>query len=96
VTSVRDEGRQVFRELLPGLLPDGEEDLTRGGFGGELAELSFDSVFGRLWTREGLAIANDEPGLAAVEPRPYCSGDPTGRADQPPVGVMAFTQNRFG
>lgn len=64
----------MFRELLPGLLPDGEEDLTRGGFGGELAELSFDSVFGRLWTREGLAIANDEPGLAAVEPRPLLFG----------------------
>lgn len=34
LTSVRDEGLQVFRELLPGLLPDREEDLTRGEFGG--------------------------------------------------------------
>ena len=54
MTSVRDDGLRVFRELLPGLLPDGDEDLTRGEFGSELAELSFDSVFGRLWTREGL------------------------------------------
>ena len=54
MTSVRDEGLRVFRELLPGLLPDGHEDLTRGEFGGELAELSFDNVFGRLRTREGL------------------------------------------
>jgi len=54
MTSVRDEGLRVFRELLPGLLPDGDEDLTRGEFGGELAELGLDNVFGRLWTREGL------------------------------------------
>lgn len=54
MTSARDEGLQVFRELLPGVLADGDENLTRDEFGGELAELSFDNVFGRLWTREGL------------------------------------------
>ena len=51
---MRDKGLQVFRELLPGVLPDGDEDLDSSEFGGQLAELSFDSVFGRLWTREGL------------------------------------------
>lgn len=54
MTSVRDEGLRVFRELLPGLLPDADEDVARGEFGGELAELGLENVFGRLWTRESL------------------------------------------
>jgi 4-carboxymuconolactone decarboxylase len=54
MTSMRDKGLQVFRELLPGVLPDSDEDLAGGEFGGELAELGFENVFGRLWTREGL------------------------------------------
>lgn len=54
MTSMRDQGLQVFRELLPGVLPDSDEDLASGEFGGELVELSFDNIFGRLWTREGL------------------------------------------
>ena len=41
VTSMRDQGLQVFRELLPGVLPDSDENLAGGEFGGELAELGF-------------------------------------------------------
>jgi 4-carboxymuconolactone decarboxylase len=54
MTSMRDQGLQVFRDLLPGLLPDSDEDFASGEFGGELAELGLENVFGRLWTREGL------------------------------------------
>ena len=55
MTDVRETGLNVFRELMPGLLPDGEVDLGSGGFGGELFEISVENVFGRLWGREGLS-----------------------------------------
>jgi 4-carboxymuconolactone decarboxylase len=54
MTDARTEGLQVFRELLPGLIPDGAASLGDGGFAGELGELSIDNVFGSLWTRPGL------------------------------------------
>lgn len=60
MTDVRTEGLQVFRELMPGLLPEdlAPEDLANSlrdaGFAEELAELSIDHVFGSLWTRPGL------------------------------------------
>jgi 4-carboxymuconolactone decarboxylase len=50
MTNLRAEGLQVFRELLPGVLPDGDVDLG-GGFAPELIE----NVFGSLWTRDGLS-----------------------------------------
>jgi 4-carboxymuconolactone decarboxylase len=55
MTDVRQQGFQVFRELLPGLLPDGDVDVRSDSFGGELFEIAIDNVFGRLWTREGLS-----------------------------------------
>ena len=55
MTDVRETGLNVFRELLPGIAPEGDVDLPRGGFADELFEISVDSVFGRLWGREGLS-----------------------------------------
>nr|WP_090278541.1 carboxymuconolactone decarboxylase family protein [Mycolicibacterium komanii]CRL74130.1 gamma-carboxymuconolactone decarboxylase subunit like protein [Mycolicibacterium komanii] len=55
MTDVREQGLQVFRELLPGVLPDGDVELPTGAFGGEILGLAMDNVFGRLWTREGLS-----------------------------------------
>ena len=55
MTDVRQTGLNVFRELVPGLLPDGDADLHRGGFADEFLEISLDNVFGRLWGRDGLS-----------------------------------------
>ena len=54
MTNLRDEGLQVFRELLPGILPDGDVDFG-GGFAPELMDIGIENIFGRLWTREGLS-----------------------------------------
>ena len=48
------EGLEVFRELMPGIMPDDVKSLRDGGFAQELGELSLDNVFGSLWTRPGL------------------------------------------
>lgn len=55
MTEVRKQGLQAFRELLPGVLPDGDAELPTDGFGGEMLGLALDNVFGRLWTRDGLS-----------------------------------------
>lgn len=55
MTDVRETGLNVFRELLPGLIPDDATDLPRGGFADELLEIGVDNVFGRLWGRDGLS-----------------------------------------
>jgi 4-carboxymuconolactone decarboxylase len=55
MTDVREQGLQVFRELLPGALPEGEVNFRDGKFGDELLDIGIDSVFGRLWGREGLS-----------------------------------------
>ncbi|MCV7223920.1 carboxymuconolactone decarboxylase family protein [Mycolicibacterium elephantis] len=55
MTDVREQGLRVFRELLPGVLPDGDVELPQGSFGGEMLGLAMDNVFGRLWTRDGLS-----------------------------------------
>jgi len=47
MTDVREQGLQVFRELLPGAVPD--DNLRDGKFGDELLEIGIDNVFGRLW-----------------------------------------------
>jgi 4-carboxymuconolactone decarboxylase len=54
MTNLRDEGLQVFRELLPGVLADGDVDFG-GGFAPELMDIGIENIFGRLWTREGLS-----------------------------------------
>lgn len=55
MTDVRDQGLKVFRELLPGVLPDGDVEVPTDTFGGEMFGLAMDNVFGRLWTRDGLS-----------------------------------------
>jgi 4-carboxymuconolactone decarboxylase len=54
MTNLRDEGLRVFRELLPGVLPDGDIDFG-DGFAPELMDIGIESIFGKLWTREGLS-----------------------------------------
>jgi 4-carboxymuconolactone decarboxylase len=53
MTDVREQGLQVFRELLPGAVPD--DNLRDGKFADELLEIGIDNIFGRLWTRAGLS-----------------------------------------
>lgn len=55
--NLRAEGLQVFRELLPGVLPDVPDDQVDfgGGFAPELMDIGIESIFGKLWTREGLS-----------------------------------------
>jgi 4-carboxymuconolactone decarboxylase len=55
MTDVRAQGVQVFRELLPGVLPDGDINVRDGSFGDEMFEIVVDNVFGRLWARDGLS-----------------------------------------
>jgi 4-carboxymuconolactone decarboxylase len=55
MTNLRDDGLRVFRELLPGALPDGDVDFSGDGFASELMDIGVESVFGRLWTRDGLS-----------------------------------------
>ena len=55
MTDTRETGYQIFRELLPGVLPDGETFSPDGSFGDELLEIGIDHVFGRLWSRDGLS-----------------------------------------
>lgn len=58
MSNLRDEGLQVFREMLPGVLPDDlpNEQVSFGaGFASELMEIGLANVFGTLWTREGLS-----------------------------------------
>jgi 4-carboxymuconolactone decarboxylase len=54
MTDTRTEGLAVFKDLMPGLIPDQITSLRDGGFAGELGEMSLDHVFGALWTRPGL------------------------------------------
>ena len=54
MSNLRDDGLQVFREMLPGVLPDGDVDFG-GGFAPELMDIGIENIFGRLWTREGLS-----------------------------------------
>jgi 4-carboxymuconolactone decarboxylase len=54
MTDARTEGLAVFKDLLPGLIPDDLTSMRDEGFAGELGDLSLDHVFGALWTRPGL------------------------------------------
>ncbi|OIN81909.1 carboxymuconolactone decarboxylase family protein [Mycobacterium malmoense] len=47
-------GLDVFRDMMPGLIPDDVTSLRDGGVADELGDLSIDHVFGALWTRPGL------------------------------------------
>jgi 4-carboxymuconolactone decarboxylase len=48
------KGLDVFREMMPGLIPDHVTSLGDGTFADELGDLSIDHVFGALWTRPRL------------------------------------------
>lgn len=50
----RTEGLNVFRDMLPGLVPDDATTLRDGGIADELIDLGVDHVFGALWARPGL------------------------------------------
>jgi 4-carboxymuconolactone decarboxylase len=50
----RAKGLEAFRDMMPGLIPDGVTSLAEGGVAAELGELTIDHVFGALWTRPGL------------------------------------------
>ena len=54
MTDSRAEGLNVFKDMLPGLIPDDATTLRDDGIAGELLELGLDHVFGALWTRPGL------------------------------------------
>jgi 4-carboxymuconolactone decarboxylase len=51
---MRAQGLAVFKDMLPGLVPDDATSLRDDGVAGELMELGLDHVFGALWTRPGL------------------------------------------
>lgn len=48
------KGLDVFKDMMPGLIPDHVTSLRDGGVADELGDLSLDHVFGALWTRPGL------------------------------------------
>lgn len=48
------EGMDIFKEMLPGLIPEDVTTLRDGGIADELGDLAVDHVFGALWTRPGL------------------------------------------
>lgn len=54
MTESHSEGLDVFRAMMPGLIPDDVTSLADDGVAGELGELTIDHVFGALWTRPGL------------------------------------------
>ncbi len=54
MSNLREDGLEVLREMLPGVLPEGEIDFTEG-FASEFTNITLENVFGQLWTREGLS-----------------------------------------
>ncbi|WP_037176097.1 carboxymuconolactone decarboxylase family protein [Rhodococcoides fascians] len=54
-TDLRAAGLQALREALPGVIPEGDVDLRDGRLGEDLVELGLVSVWGQMWTREGLS-----------------------------------------
>ena len=52
--SARADGLAAFRELLPGLLPDGIDTFADGSFAEELGNMALDHVFATVWNRPGL------------------------------------------
>ncbi|MBX7431247.1 carboxymuconolactone decarboxylase family protein [Mycobacterium sp. Y57] len=55
MTDMRAKGLEVFGELMPGVLADGQTTLGEDGFGAELLDIGLENVFGRLWGRDGLS-----------------------------------------
>lgn len=56
MTNLRAEGLRVFRELVPGAIADDDTEVDFGdGFAPDLMDIGIESIFGRLWTRDGLS-----------------------------------------
>lgn len=56
MTNLRAEGLRVFREMVPGAIPDDDAEVDFGdGFAPDLMDIGVENIFGRLWTREGLS-----------------------------------------
>lgn len=58
MSNLRDQGLDVFREMLPGVLPENlpnDKVSFGGGFASELMEIGVEGIFGRLWARDGLS-----------------------------------------
>ncbi|MFC7675034.1 carboxymuconolactone decarboxylase family protein [Mycolicibacterium sp. GCM10028919] len=56
MTNPRADGLRVFRELLPGVIPDDDADVDfGGGFAPELMDIGVEGIFGKLWTRDGIS-----------------------------------------
>jgi 4-carboxymuconolactone decarboxylase len=54
MADTHSNGLDVFKDMMPGLIPGNVTSLRDGGFADELGDLSIDHVFGALWTRPGL------------------------------------------
>ncbi|MEU6140607.1 carboxymuconolactone decarboxylase family protein [Streptomyces sp. NPDC047081] len=52
---LRAAGWKAMRALMPGVFPEGDVDLRDGRLGEDLVDIGLTSVFGALWSREGLA-----------------------------------------
>ena len=56
MSNLRADGLGVFRELLPGVIPDDDAEVDFGhGFAPELMDIGIEGIFGRLWARDGLS-----------------------------------------
>ncbi|RFA06898.1 carboxymuconolactone decarboxylase [Subtercola boreus] len=64
MTDPRKEGIRVLRELLPGVIAEGEVSFADGKFGEELGELTLTNVFGSLWNR--LALSRRDRSLVTL------------------------------
>lgn len=53
--TAREDGIATFRELLPGLLPEGVTSFADGKFASEIGDLALDHVFSTVWNRPGLS-----------------------------------------
>jgi 4-carboxymuconolactone decarboxylase len=56
MNEIRSEGLNIFRDLLPDVLPDDQASLRDGEFGSALTELALDHVFAACWGRPGLDL----------------------------------------
>jgi 4-carboxymuconolactone decarboxylase len=54
MNEIQSEGLNIFRDLIPDVLPDDQTSLRDGEFGSELTELALDHVFAAFWGRPGL------------------------------------------
>ena len=57
MSTARQTGLNIFRTMMPELVPEGDDvELRDGGFADELGEIGLENLFGRLWSRDGLGM----------------------------------------